>query len=443
MKNKLLLFLTTTLFVISCELFESEDNDKTSPEIYVSIKGGNEISRGVTLCLDIIDGSDIDTLRVFIDDSVATTETSNFDTVSFDVTPFADESKHQLYVRVTDSEGNVGESEKLDVVITEFPGWRVYATIDTKTWNSSFELDDNGRIWIATTEQVLIYDTNTNILTALNPQNGQLPESYVTDIETVVGSRVWIATDNYITEYNYNTNLILKSVKVPFNEFDDFDIIYFSITIDSDYNIWIGGKSNLLYYNHSEFKHIPNNIDSGWYRIWQMIQGKNNVLYISDDYRIWTVQDTIADLISDDNYHNFNFGSKIVLDSLGNIWSSGLWKFDGSLWHLNKPRPSLTRSYIAEPLMVGTDNTIFADIYEFSIINGVNEYVNIGLATFKDNIWTYWNNFDSPFSVPHDSIGSKQYLNGYQSIAETPDGDLWMVVNGKLMRYRPSLGGYP
>ncbi len=45
-----------------------------------------------------------------IDDTTAITVESNFDTISFDVTPFADESEHSLFVKVADEEDpNGGE----------------------------------------------------------------------------------------------------------------------------------------------------------------------------------------------------------------------------------------------------------------------------------------------------------------------------------------------
>ena len=92
----IIIFLLSILIVYSCKLLSPDDT--TPPEIQLTIAGGNEISRGVTLYLEIEDDSKIDYVSVMIDDTTAITVTTNFDTINFDVTPFADESEHVLYV---------------------------------------------------------------------------------------------------------------------------------------------------------------------------------------------------------------------------------------------------------------------------------------------------------------------------------------------------------
>ena len=142
----LLIIISINIFQ-SCKLFEAKDT--TAPIVNFTIEGGNEISREVTLYLDIEDDSKIDYVDIMIDDTTAVTVTSNFDTIRFDVTPFADESEHQLYAKVADSEGNIGESGKLDVVITEFPGWRIYNDFNLD-WYVPVEIDENGLIFVGT-----------------------------------------------------------------------------------------------------------------------------------------------------------------------------------------------------------------------------------------------------------------------------------------------------
>jgi len=172
---KKILFALTILLFASCKLLSPDDT--TPPEIQLTIAGGDEISRGATLYLDIEDDSKIDYVSVMIDDTTAITVTSNFDTIRFDVTPFTDESEHVLYVEVADKEGNVGESEKIDVVITEYPGWRIYDyDIGHPNGYSHFKrtllaIDDHGLIILGTGwdyNGFFIFDPDTQLLGAFH-----------------------------------------------------------------------------------------------------------------------------------------------------------------------------------------------------------------------------------------------------------------------------------
>ena len=61
--------------------------------------------------------------------------------------------------------------------------------------------------------------------------------------------------------------------------------------------------------------------------------------------------------------------------------------------------------------------------------------------------WTYWKDLNTPFnpdsledpSIP--SIGTQYSFE--RLIGEAPNGDIWMVLDNVLWRYRPSIGGYP
>ena len=52
-----------------CKLVEPKDT--TYPTVNLAIAGGNEISRGVTLYLDIEDDSKIESVSIMIDDTTA------------------------------------------------------------------------------------------------------------------------------------------------------------------------------------------------------------------------------------------------------------------------------------------------------------------------------------------------------------------------------------
>ncbi|MCJ7800947.1 MAG: hypothetical protein MUP82_01160, partial [Candidatus Marinimicrobia bacterium] len=203
------LFATIIILLISsCKLFEAKDT--TDPVVNLTISGGNEISRGVTLYLDIEDDSKIDFVSIMIDDTTAITVTSNFDTIHFDVTPFADESEHILYAKVADKEGNIGESEKLDVVITEFPGWRIYDNhiFDYGSGVAPIKIDQNGILLIGGwgIGGLYIFNPTTNDWQQYTPNNSPMITTSVVDIRLIEDGRAWIANNNSLIEYVYGLN---------------------------------------------------------------------------------------------------------------------------------------------------------------------------------------------------------------------------------------------
>jgi len=442
-----------TLFLASCKLF-SPDNDTTSPIVNLTIAGGNEISRGVTLYIDIDDDSKIDYVSVMIDDTTAITVESNFDTIRFDVTPFADENEHILYVNVADKDRNIGESDKIDVVITEFPGWRIYN--DIRMGSRAFTIDENDRIWSGYTRNpssweygIHIYDTKLNILLEINTANSGIPGDiiYVNDIEIVQGSRVWINTDKHISEYDYDINRWIKTVEIPLDPLTDRDPLGWTIAVDSNYDVWIGTRDGhqdhkLIKYNHSDFTYYS--VPHGYIEIGDMIFHPDGTLYFTGDGGVFNFKEGKANDIG----NPIGSGS-LVVDSTGDVWSAGNWqyggalRFDGTNWdEIYIPVSYNNRRYSIKPLMACRNGTLFSNINIFNGMSGLYaDIVDMGLATYDGNAWTLWNTLDTPFNLTLDN--NTENILSNEAIVESSNGDIWMVAGGKLMRYRPSLGGYP
>ena len=416
------------LTLASCKLL-SPDKDTTAPEIQLTIAGANEISRGVTLYLDIEDDSKIDYVSVIIDDTTAITVESNFDTIRFDVTPFADESEHQLYAKVADSEGNIGESEKIDIIITEYPGWRIYGDVEINNW--AFNVDDNSLIWYGMVNSVNIFDPESNTLTRLNPDNSPLNGEFIENIKVIEGSRVWILSDRHLYEYHYELDRWIKEVELPLDSTFYFDRTSFrGLAIDSDYNVWVGalyGGPNqvLLKYDHV-------NIWSYSYsNIWEITD-----IEVHPDGTIYLGGDPGVDYLRDNKILSFadypysaGDGTPVVIDSIGNVWSTaistlgGCSRFNGDIW---------------ENILMDNSNRFLYPTFTGS--NGIIYFIgNHSIITYNGNDWFIWDNTDSPFNSTLENT-LKIWGDG---IAEAPNGDIWMVAGEKLMRYRPSLGGYP
>ena len=143
-------------------------------------------------------------------------------------------------------------------------------------------------------------------------------------------------------------------------------------------------------------------------------------------------------------YDNDQYNSLyMVMDSLGNILISGqgLQKYDGNIWtQISLPSNNINDWTL--PIMVSKDGTIYTKVViSYPSVDGYGQNQDIGIVTYKDNNWTYWNEFDSPFAIQIEI--NERYLSGFKSIAESQNGDIWMVLDNELWRYRPSLGGYP
>ncbi len=429
MKN--IYFILTILLIASCKLLSP--NDTTPPQIQLSIEGGNEISRGVTLYLDIKDDSKIDYVSVMIDDTTAVTVESNFDTIRFDVTPFADESEHILYVEVADKEGNIGESEKIDVVITEFPGWRIYDDLNLNYAEInlgilSFGIDENELIWIGTNSldgpSVKIYDIKNANWRIISSGNSQLPNGWIWDIKFIEGSRAWLVTGDHISEYDYGYARWIQVVKKP-QDSREFE----AIALDNNYNVYIGDyKSRILFkYNGADYTKF---INSPIREPHDMVFDGNGILYIAGITGIATFNNNVFTQIDGVPQSRL---CTFTIDNFNNIWIgtgfSGLYKKSNSNIDYI-PTPS---SENAIPLMVDRNNILYSEFGKFDDSKGI--------VTYDSSNWLYWNTLYTPFNPIN--IDNTDTGLARQAIGEVSNGDIWMVVNGKLMRYRPSLGGYP
>ncbi len=446
MKFYLILVISILCLIYSCKLL-SPDKDTTSPNVNVTIAGGNEISRSVTLYLDIEDDSKIDYVSVIIDDTTAITVNTNFDTIRFDVTPFADESEHQLYAKVADREGNIGESEKIDIVITEYPGWRIYS--DIRLYGSEMTVDENGLIWMARADQINIFDPINNTIRTLTSQNSELPGGWFYSFATIDGSRIWIASINYISEYHYDLNRWIKVIPIPSDPINNEIPEIGSIVLDKDFNLFIGTVNSPSYYKY-------NGVDFSFYPRSQVYQPFKMVLH--PDGSIYVGGDPGIDVFKDDQIKSFDdfpyFSSWdigcLVIDIHGDVWTEGghnggTYRFNGNTWeniHIPVNDPTKIALDHAYPLHVDQIGTMYFEIFTRVFDNQIGyTYKSRGIVTFDGLAWIYWDKFDTPFNPELSDIDNINILN--TGLFEAPNGDFWMIAGEKLMRYRPSLGGYP
>jgi len=470
---KYVIFIFVIVSLTSCKLFE--DKDTTNPIVNFTIDGGNEICREVTLYLDIEDDSEIDSVQVVIDDSTYATTHYNFDTITFTVNEFeyyegdeenlsksnsSNESEmdeiQYLSVIAYDKEGNIGESEKQEVVITEFPGWRKYHTIEKKNdyyVPTTFLVDENSLIWIGLTDGVVVYNPIENSTRELTiPSTTDYSNNYINDIALVEGSRVWIASDWQISEYIYDINKWIQVAVPPpdtayggNNEPLPYDALIWSITVDANYNVYIGTDGSYISkYNGAEIQQFALLGAS----VFSMKVHPDGTVYYFNE---WGQQSYIKnDIVYEYEDFPYEDGMKLsmIIDANGVVWlephwpQSGCFLFDGTTWSRLATNSRVTE-YIY-PLLGAKNGTVYAEINTQDSVNeyGNREFQNQGIATYDGISWTYWRDLDTPFkSYPE---GTSPYVRYFNSIIdEAPNGDIWMVLDYTLWRYRPSLGGYP
>lgn len=434
------------LALISCKLISPDKND---PLVNLSIHGDKtEISRTVTLHLEIEDESDIDYVSVFIDDSLAHIQNKNHKTVEFDVTPFADELEHSLFVTVADVEGNVGQSQILEVVITKYPGWRTYDITSSDVWDIT--VDDNGIIWLvdAFGPKIIIFNPETDEVRTLTPDNSELPDEMFSCVEVVDGSRVWIGTESHICEYHYDLNQWINIVPIPIEiigqRFQDSWKYVGSMILDEDKNLLIGVVFNqFYYYDYISFSTFER---SEVYQPWKMVLDLAGNIFIAGDPGVDVFINGQVNSFSDFPYQSGWDIDNIVMDIYGNIWTEGMinggfLKYNGSVWErIQYPQfnQASDRPDIGQPLLVDSNGIMYSNRLSYKYDeNWGNIYKSKGIVTFDGTTWTNWEEYDTPFN----DINSIQIIPS--EIIESPNGDLWMIINNQLIRYRPSLGGYP
>lgn len=411
-----------------------EPKDTTNPIVNLTIEGGNEISREVTIYLDIEDDSKNNYVSIMIDDTTALTVESNFDTIRFDVTPFADESEHTLNAIVEDTEGNIGESEKLNVVITEYPGWRIY---DNQIFNygdgvSPVVIDANEQFLIGTGKGpggFYIFDPANNDWQQYTHNNSPMSFSSITDIKLIEDGRAWLANNHTAVEFLYGLNQWGRIINMPLNSNNGEMEEVSSIEVDKNFDLWVGTwYGGLFHYNGDNlvkqylYPEIPSN------KIHDIIIGDDNTLYATtSDVGVFSLKEGIVttyDFFSDIYWELVC----VAIDSSGNVYASqgdAGFIFNGNNWEIINPPDFGARFF---PMLVTKEGLLYTQGW------------STGLISWNGLEWTDYQNYDSPF---YNYSNQSELGLHYESLAESNNGDIWMVAGGKLMRYRPSLGGYP
>ena len=432
----IIVFVIFSIILASCKI--APDKDTTSPVVNLTIEGGNEISRGVKLYLHVEDDSKIDYVEIMIDDTTALAVESNFDTIRFDITPFADDSDHILYAKVSDQEGNVGESEKLDVVITEYPGWRIYKSlVFGDPYDTPIVIDEKGVLLIGSgydLNGLFIFNPETEEIKNYNKDNSPLTSKYIIDLQLIADGSVWIATHHDVIEFLYELNYWGRRIDLPRDRhgyLQEISTLLLGPNTEMWIGTWVGG---LFHYKGIELErhyYIPEITSIG---VHDLIIDNNNRLYVAPEsnsvININGVYSIFDSEITTYDFFNVNgiWGELLCIaaDSSNNIWVAGggpAYKYNGNTWE-NVEQSAFNPRF--DPMLVTKEGILFT------------QGAGTGLISWDGFEWTDYSIFDTPFK---DEINNELYIAG-QSLVEAPDGDIWMVAGGKLMRYRPSLGAF-
>jgi len=486
--NKLVISIIffVLFFNFSCEKSVTEpidnnnedpiDNDTSPPIITFTIEEGYEVSAEINLNIIINDESTIDSIFLYLDDVKVGSYVGNIDNLTFDTTPYIMTTpnleklkkttnsseiidyERTIYLKAIDSEGNTGKSSIKNIVITEFPGWRKYYQIDETTYPICFLVDDNNLIWIGFDRYpILVYDPstgNTRSLTIPTDINNDI----VYDFELIGGSNVWIASENHSSKYAYDSDSWLEVLTPPKDNSHvdgDGNPILLSnsvhaLALDNNNDLYIGsGNDDLFRYDGIDFTRFkltpgtrifPMDIHPDgtvYYFVQRGPQSyfKNDSVYVYDNYP-WG--NGVNDFLS----------MSLVIDNNGNVWCDtgfigqdaqpGCYIWDGTDWSTLFTNNA---DEVIYPVLCDKNGIVYSEIWN------LNTQSNRGIATYDGTDWTYWKDLETPFntqlndrsSIP--SIGTEYSIE--RLIGEALNGDIWMIIDYTLWRYRPSLGGYP
>ena len=335
------------------------------------------------------------------------------------------------------------------MVITEYPGWRIYDEFEV-TWQNLI-VDDNGLLWFNNSiHEITIFNPITGITKVLTSNNSELPYDYIEDIEVIDGSRVWIVTNEIVSEYHYDYDRWIKHLEIPKDPVDGQYIYAACAIVDKNFDLWIGTYQSLLIYKDG-FIDDTYNWYNGYptYSIWDMVIADDGTIHYARDGGIYSFKNGEF-IVYDDFLYSAGWDiNKLIVDNNGNIWTGGnryggALMYNGASWeNITIPKNDIYYD-ILYPSLSDKNNNIYAMAYAVTGISQYEhkEYTSRGLVCYDGTNWTRFELKDSPFNVNNLDENNTSFVMS-RSMDETPNGDIWMGLNGKLTRYRPSLGGYP
>lgn len=477
--NRLLIFsiILVVLFLLpSCKLAEATDpinKDTTPPLSSISVKDANEISGEASIDIYIDeDRKNIGKIKLYLDGDDIGIYSGDTESIIFDTSPYVNtipgqevvakttqnsdiiDSERTLHIEVTDNTGNIGKSNTLRVIITEYPGWRKYYKIDDTYILNCFLVDMNKLIWMGFSQNgVIVYDPrdgNTRSLTIPTNMNNNI----INDFELNDGSRVWIASENHVSKYDYDADSWLELLTPPEDNSHvdgDGNPILLSnsvhaVALDNNNNLYIGtGNDDLFRYDGTDFTRfkIPG------YRIFPMDIHPDGTIYYSTNWgpQSYMNNDVVYEYANypGDGAEVVSLCQDILIDNTGNVWfdtgwtnQAGCYIWDGTIWNTLYSNDLTEKTY---PVLCDENGMIYAELWSNDL------KTNNGIATYDGTDWTYWKDLDTPFNLSLNggtgipSLGTEYSFE--RSIGESWNGDIWMVLDNTLWRYRPSLGGYP
>jgi len=472
----LLVLIIITLLSASCDRYEPSEQteeDTIPPLSSISIKDANEIYGEASIDIYIDeDRKNIKRIKLYLDSDDIGTYSIDSESIIFDTSPYVNnipgqeviaktsqifdiiDSERAIHIEVTDKAGNIGKSNTLRVIITEYPGWRKYYKIDDTYIPNCFLVDMNKLIWMGfAMNGVIVYDPrdgSTRSLTIPTTLNNNI----INDFELNDGSRVWIASENHVSKYDYDADSWLEVLVPPENTSGEdgggnpvsvANSVH-AIALDSNKNLYIGtGYDDLFRYDGTDYTRF----EITGYRIFPMDIHPDGTIYYSTNWgpQSYMNNDIVHEYANypGDGNEAVSLSTSLVIDNSGIVWfdsgygsEAGCYVWDGSSWNTLYSDDLTEKIY---PVLCDENGRIYAEIWS----NDLN--TNFGIATYDGTEWTYWKDLDTPFNpslnggtdIP--SIGTEYSFE--RSIGESWNGDIWMVFNNVLWRYRPSLGGYP
>ncbi len=325
---------------------------------------------------------------------------------------------------------------------------------------TSIAIDNNEKLWLATTGGVVKMDLSGNLLESFTTSDG-LSENYITTISVDIDNNIWVGTDRYGISYFNGTEWNISSntgqVKTSF--------------VANDGKIWFGtfGSGVYVYENIENYTEHYTSSNSGLEssRVFAINQDNDGVLWFG--YSSWgsnggltkfdgTNWESFKTSNSDINSDNINC---IDFDNSGNIWigsaDNGICTFNGTNWttyntsNSNLANDKINSLYFDENniLWIGT---AYGGISKFDGINwttynsnniesnnvpkitGLNNKIYFCYGADINNplkgITTFDNTDFTTFTIPGVNIPN----NYIQSIASDATGVTWIATNGGVCK---------
>nr|WP_255709868.1 two-component regulator propeller domain-containing protein [Pontibacter harenae] len=280
--------------------------------------------------------------------------------------------------------------------------------------------DAAGDIWLGT-DNGFVARTEGDILKWTAPAKWP-EETIIHNIMVRSEDDVWLNTNNGVW------HILNKKISKHYVTADGLPSaeVYYSLT-DRENNIWFATANGVAIFDNENFKTVPATAAVG--AAYEVLQDSDNIIWVGSQTGIFRYESDTLTKVKAAEEHDFNEIVSIEEDKLGNLYFGG---FNHGLLVYDKRKNKYTKIAAADGLR---DEGVRSLLYDASN----NLWIGTGRSLLKLNLAP----FQQEGSIKFTTYGRKDGFKGLEvsqnSIAQTPDGSIWIGTARGVTKHVPEL----